>query len=169
MRVVGSGDGWSGRGDEGPVFRIGGSCSDPVFEDLNLMGRERFLCFGGWHDEFGIGVFDALHELAGGEVTGDDGGLGVWSGIESGFAGIEAKFGFAGGLIAAVAVPAVVGEYGADIAVVVNLGRALALAGLLRGVVGWVGGALPCGGTRINECEEEGDGREVAGHSWRRP
>ena len=151
MGVLDGGSGGADGGDEGPVFGTGGAGGDPLFEELNLERGKGFLSFGRGHDEAGIGVFDPANHFAGGGVSGHDGRLAAGAAVESGLVGIESEFGLACSVIAAVAVPAMVGKDGANIAVVVDCGFLF-------------GGALPCRGRLVEENKEECDGRHGLVH-----
>lgn len=123
------------RGDEGPVFFVGCALRDPGFEEGDVGGGEGGVFFWWGHDLIGVRVADALDEMTGGRVAGDDGGGG--DGV---VADVEAEVGLTGVGVATVAGEALGGKERAD-GEVVGDGR-------------W--GFRPCGGGG----EEEGDGDE---------
>ncbi len=118
-----------------------------------MVGGEWLLEFGRGHLEFGVVDFDAEDEVAGVGVAGGDGGA-VGAGGEGGGFLVEAEVGLAGFGVGTVAGEAVLGEDGADVAVVVD------------GVFGGEGGG---GEEEGQEGEEPGLTRGFWGaRPWRR-
>ena len=121
-RVVEGGDGWACDGRVGPVGFVGSTFGDPLGEEGFLGWGEGFVGIRGWHEFVRVGVGEPGDEFAGGGVAGDDGGFTGFGGFEGGVADVEAETAFAVIGVGSVAVEAVVGEDGADVAVIAERG-----------------------------------------------
>ena len=120
--VVDGGDRWTGDGGVGPVGFVGSAFGDPLGEEGFLGRGEGFVGIRGRHEFVRIGVGEPGDEFAGGGVAWDDGGFAGFGGFEGGVADVEAETAFAVIGVGAVAVEAVVGKDGPDVAVVAERG-----------------------------------------------
>ena len=103
------------------MFLVRGTLLDPLFQESNFVGLERFFVrFGRGHDVVGVGADDALDDVGGIGVAFEDGGLTAFAGEEGEFFAIEAEralFGLAGGGIWPVALVAILRKDGLDVIV----------------------------------------------------
>ena len=109
--------GWSfDGGGEGPVGRVRGALGDPAGERVFLRGGECFFLLGRRHHFLFVGGENAGDEFAVGGLFFDDRGDAGLTALECAVAGVETKAGLAIAGVGAVAVEAIFGENGLDLA-----------------------------------------------------
>ncbi len=122
-----------------------GALGDPRFEEVDLLGGEMASGGGGRHLIVGVGGDDAFEDGAFVRVFGVD-GIATFDGRFCAGFGVESQVGFPLLCVGAVAMEAVIGEDGADVAIEVDLG------------LGLIGGAE--GEVEPGENEEDAEGFE---------
>ena len=104
-----------GNGAEGPVFLVFASLGNPGLDDLPLFGSENLARLGRGHDFLLVGAVDAQEQLAFSGLAGHESGVAPEVPVGP-FLNIQPELGLPGALVGAVAMKAVLGKEGPDVA-----------------------------------------------------
>ena len=113
------------------MFLVLGSGCNPRLDDFLLFERESFARLGGRHEFVFVFAVEAEDQFALVGLTGDDGGI-VAEVLEGSFLCVQSEVCFAGTLVRAVAMKAVLGEEGETSFVKSTDGLADAKGGIVK-------------------------------------